>query len=85
MAIAVIGGLITSTLLTLIIVPAVFTVFDDLERWLAPKAGKLLAEPVGTPAGRLAGAGPDPIALGPNAGILPGNTLAAGDGGVEGS
>ncbi|MEA3150233.1 MAG: hypothetical protein QOD56_1172, partial [Gammaproteobacteria bacterium] len=85
MAIAVIGGLITSTLLTLIIVPAVFTVFDDLERWLAPKAGKLLAEPVGTPAGRLAGAGPDPIALGPSAGILPGNTLAAGDGGVEGS
>jgi multidrug efflux pump subunit AcrB len=48
MAIAVIGGLATSTLLTLIIVPAVFTVFDDIERWLAPKAGKLLAEPVGT-------------------------------------
>jgi multidrug efflux pump subunit AcrB len=53
MAIAVIGGLITSTLLTLVIVPAVFTVFDDLERWLAPKAGKLLAEPVGSLAGRL--------------------------------
>jgi HAE1 family hydrophobic/amphiphilic exporter-1 len=52
MAIAVIGGLITSTILTLVIVPAVFTVFDDLERWLAPKAGKLLAEPIGTPAGR---------------------------------
>ena len=48
MAIAVIGGLVTSTLLTLVIVPAVFTVFDDLERWLAPKAGKLLAEPVPT-------------------------------------
>jgi len=44
MAIAVIGGLITSTLLTLVIVPAVFTVFDDIERWMAPKAGKLLAE-----------------------------------------
>jgi HAE1 family hydrophobic/amphiphilic exporter-1 len=53
MAIAVIGGLITSTLLTLVIVPAVFTVFDDLERWLAPKAGKLLAEPVGSLAGRM--------------------------------
>jgi multidrug efflux pump subunit AcrB len=52
MAIAVIGGLITSTLLTLVIVPAVFTLFDDLERWLAPKAGKLLAEPIGTPGGR---------------------------------
>jgi len=47
MAIAVIGGLITSTLLTLVIVPAVFTVFDDIERWAGPKAAKLLA---GTPA-----------------------------------
>jgi multidrug efflux pump subunit AcrB len=45
MAIAVIGGLVTSTLLTLVIVPAVFTVFDDIERWIAPKAAKLLAEP----------------------------------------
>jgi multidrug efflux pump subunit AcrB len=44
MAIAVIGGLITSTALTLVIVPAVFTVLDDVERWIAPKAGKLLAD-----------------------------------------
>jgi multidrug efflux pump subunit AcrB len=44
MAIAVIGGLITSTSLTLVIVPAVFTLFDDIERWIAPKAGKLLAD-----------------------------------------
>jgi multidrug efflux pump subunit AcrB len=44
MAISVIGGLITSTSLTLVIVPAVFTVFDDIERWIAPKAGKLLAD-----------------------------------------
>jgi hydrophobe/amphiphile efflux-1 (HAE1) family protein len=43
MAIAVIGGLITSTLLTLVIVPAVFTLFDDFERWAAPKAVKILA------------------------------------------
>jgi hydrophobe/amphiphile efflux-1 (HAE1) family protein len=43
MAIAVIGGLITSTCLTLVIVPAVFTLFDDIERWAAPKAVKLLA------------------------------------------
>jgi multidrug efflux pump subunit AcrB len=47
MAVAVIGGLCTSTLLTLVIVPAVFTVFDDIERWLAPKARKLLAERAG--------------------------------------
>jgi HAE1 family hydrophobic/amphiphilic exporter-1 len=45
MAIAVIGGLITSTLLTLIVVPASFTVFDDIERWVGPKVGRLLAEP----------------------------------------
>ncbi len=49
MATAVIGGLATSTLLTLVIVPAVFTVFDDIERWLAPKAGKLLAGSGGAP------------------------------------
>jgi multidrug efflux pump subunit AcrB len=44
MAVAVIGGLITSTSLTLVIVPAVFTVIDDIERWIAPKAGRLLAD-----------------------------------------
>jgi len=43
MAIAVIGGLITSTLLTLVIVPAVFTVIDDLERWIAPKTRRILS------------------------------------------
>jgi multidrug efflux pump subunit AcrB len=50
MAIAVIGGLITSTALTLVIVPAVFTVLDDVERWIAPKAGKLLADSSAPPA-----------------------------------
>jgi multidrug efflux pump subunit AcrB len=34
MAIAVIGGLITSTLLSLLVVPAVFTIVDDLEHFL---------------------------------------------------
>jgi multidrug efflux pump subunit AcrB len=43
MAISVIGGLITSTLLTLVIVPAVFTLFDDIEHWVGPKAARLLA------------------------------------------
>jgi hydrophobe/amphiphile efflux-1 (HAE1) family protein len=37
MAVAVMGGLITSTALTLVIVPAVFTLVDDVERWLGPK------------------------------------------------
>jgi HAE1 family hydrophobic/amphiphilic exporter-1 len=44
MGIAVIGGLITSTLLTLVIVPAVFTVFDDIERWVGPLISKTLAK-----------------------------------------
>ncbi|GAB3357087.1 efflux RND transporter permease subunit [Lysobacter tyrosinilyticus] len=34
MAIAVIGGLISSTALSLVVVPAAFTVVDDFERWL---------------------------------------------------
>jgi len=42
MAVAVIGGLITSTALTLVIVPALFTVVDDIEQWLAPKFGRVL-------------------------------------------
>jgi multidrug efflux pump subunit AcrB len=43
MAIAVIGGLITSTALTLVMVPALFTLIDDLERWSAPRAARILS------------------------------------------
>ena len=54
MAIAVIGGLITSTLLSLLVVPAVFTYIDDLElllvrvlaRWRRPPQRAGLAPPV---------------------------------------
>ncbi len=47
MAVAVMGGLITSTLLTLVVVPAAFTLIDDLERWVGPRVAKLItAEPV---------------------------------------
>jgi multidrug efflux pump subunit AcrB len=42
MAVAIIGGLITSTALTLVIVPAAFTLIDDVERWLAPRFGRVL-------------------------------------------
>jgi len=42
MAIAVIGGLVTSTGLTLVMVPAAFTWMDDLERWLGGKIGRRL-------------------------------------------
>jgi multidrug efflux pump subunit AcrB len=82
MAIAVIGGLVTSTLLTLVIVPAVFTLFDDIERWLAPRAGKLLAEPIGAPAG-LPGNSAFPLGP-PQSGMLPSSGLPGGDGTVDG-
>jgi hypothetical protein len=53
MAVAVIGGLITSTALTLVIVPALFTVVDDIEQWLAPKFGRVLtAQPPPSSAAR---------------------------------
>jgi HAE1 family hydrophobic/amphiphilic exporter-1 len=42
MGIAVIGGLITSTALTLLIVPAVFSLIDDLEKWTSPRVAKWL-------------------------------------------
>jgi multidrug efflux pump subunit AcrB len=52
MAVAVIGGLITSTALTLVIVPALFTVVDDIEQWLAPKFGRVLTSHTPAPAAR---------------------------------
>jgi len=45
MAVAVIGGLLTSTALTLVVVPAVFTLIDDIEGWLGPRFGRALAGP----------------------------------------
>lgn len=37
MAVVVIGGMISSTLLTLVLVPVVYTLFDDLQLWLSRK------------------------------------------------
>ncbi len=46
MAIGVIGGLVTSTGLTLVVVPAGFTLIDDIERWVAPRIARaVIAEP----------------------------------------
>jgi multidrug efflux pump subunit AcrB len=42
MGTVVIGGLIVSTVLTLLIVPASFSLADSFEKWLAPKFGKIL-------------------------------------------
>jgi hypothetical protein len=41
MSIAVIGGLITSTVLSLLVVPVVFTYIDDLEHFIARMARRL--------------------------------------------
>ncbi|MDB5843623.1 MAG: acriflavin resistance protein, partial [Polaromonas sp.] len=46
MAVAVIGGLITSTVLSLLVVPAVFTYMDDLEVFVRRMAGKVRGKQV---------------------------------------
>ena len=42
MAVVVIGGLLLSTLLTLVLVPASFSLADSFEKWLGPKVGRIL-------------------------------------------
>lgn len=42
MAVVVIGGLLLSTLLTLVLVPATFSLADSFEKWLAPKFSRIL-------------------------------------------
>jgi len=42
MAIAVIGGLMTSTILSLVLVPVVYEFVDDFERWLTPMMARLV-------------------------------------------
>jgi HAE1 family hydrophobic/amphiphilic exporter-1 len=48
MAIAVIGGLITSTVLSLLLVPVAYEFVDDFERWLGPVVGRLATPRFGT-------------------------------------
>ncbi|HZZ31219.1 MAG TPA: efflux RND transporter permease subunit, partial [Phenylobacterium sp.] len=52
MAVAVIGGLITSTMLSLVLVPVVYRFVDDFEQWVKPKLARLITPrmPVGIPA-----------------------------------
>jgi HAE1 family hydrophobic/amphiphilic exporter-1 len=42
MAVAVIGGLMTSTILSLVLVPVVYEFIDDFEQWLRPRLAKLI-------------------------------------------
>ena len=44
MAIAVIGGLMTSTLLSLLVIPAVFTYVDDFDQWLRRAMTRIAGE-----------------------------------------
>lgn len=62
MAIAVIGGLLLSTVLTLVIVPAAFTLADDLERKIGPWLSRVF-----TNGGETGTATPKPTELGPQA------------------
>nr|WP_264293965.1 efflux RND transporter permease subunit [Diaphorobacter aerolatus] len=45
LAIAVIGGLVSSTALSLVLVPVVYAVMDDFENWLRPKLARLVTMP----------------------------------------
>jgi hydrophobic/amphiphilic exporter-1 (mainly G- bacteria), HAE1 family len=56
MARAVIGGLMTSTLLTLFVVPVMYTILDDAGSWVSA---------------RLTGAAPRPAAVPPEPGAIP--------------
>jgi hydrophobe/amphiphile efflux-1 (HAE1) family protein len=47
MAVAVIGGILTSTVLTLVIVPAGFALVDDIEQWVGPKFRRLITRDEG--------------------------------------
>ena len=40
MAIAVVGGLISSTFLSLLFIPPIFTIVDDISRWIARRFGQ---------------------------------------------
>ncbi len=49
MAVTIIGGLILSTILTLVLVPAGYSLSDDFENWLAPRLGRALTTHHGAP------------------------------------
>jgi hypothetical protein len=42
MAVVVIGGLLLSTFLTLVLVPASFSLADSFEQWLTPKFRRII-------------------------------------------
>lgn len=63
MAIAVIGGLISSTILSLVLVPAAYSIVDQFERFLNPLAAKLATKPTAEDRELMKGKGhPGPLA-----------------------
>jgi hydrophobe/amphiphile efflux-1 (HAE1) family protein len=71
MAIAVMGGLIVSTLLSLVFVPAMFLVMDDVHRGLAWMFGRFVGEVDEPPPETAAPVGPAPVPLPPPRGEKP--------------
>jgi len=58
MAVAVIGGLITSTVLSLLVIPSVFSYLDDLENWIGRVVARLRGrQPNSAPAPSVRAAG----------------------------
>jgi HAE1 family hydrophobic/amphiphilic exporter-1 len=55
MAVAVIGGMISSTLLTLLVVPVVYLILDDAQEWIVKKIMAVRARFIRHPARRLRG------------------------------
>ena len=55
MAVAVIGGMISSTLLTLLVVPVVYLILDDTRDWIVKKIKAARSRFVSHPARRLRG------------------------------
>jgi hypothetical protein len=48
MGVAVIGGLLVSTVMSLFIVPAMFTVVDDFQQWIGRLGGRRADDEAGT-------------------------------------
>jgi HAE1 family hydrophobic/amphiphilic exporter-1 len=45
MAVAVIGGILTSTALSLVLVPVIYEIIDRFERLLLPRLARLITHP----------------------------------------
>ena len=65
MAIAVLGGLLTSTLLSLVYIPVAFSYMDDAQRWLSRRLGRLVNTTEEAAAGAAIPPGPSAVVAPP--------------------